>query len=315
MKKIILTLFILSFVIAKGQDFKCGDYLIDNRDGKIYATVLIGSQCWMKENLNIGLMISNTKVQTDNLLIEKYCYGDDSLNCTKFGALYQWQEAMDYQTSESVQGICPKGWYLPSDNDWKILEIYLGMTQKQADFKNDFRGTDQGTQIIQGGSSGFDALFAGVYHGVNKDFSGIGTYSYFWTSTSDTNAFQYRRGIRYDETRVFRGSANVDESPLYGYCIRCLKNTNSSIFYESDSHDIKIYPNPASDELFIEVNNYESMFSFQINNLLGQIVKTWTSNSAINAVNISDVTGGTYFIKITSNDGPFIIIKKVQIME
>ena len=63
--------------------FQCGDPLIDDRDGQSYATVQIGDQCWMAENLNVGLMLLTGEEITDNETIEKYCYGNDPANCDK----------------------------------------------------------------------------------------------------------------------------------------------------------------------------------------------------------------------------------------
>jgi len=54
--------------------------------------------------------------------MEKYCYNSDTNNCTIFGGLYQWDEMMQYNTQQGVQGICPQGWHIPTDEEWKILE-------------------------------------------------------------------------------------------------------------------------------------------------------------------------------------------------
>ena len=116
-----------STLVFGGNDF------IDSRDGKIYGTVQIGSQCWMSENLNIGTRINSGVIMTDNDTIEKYCYDNLEANCDTSGGLYRWDEMMQYVTTDSTQGICPKGWHLPGDEEWKTLEMYLGMSQSQAD--------------------------------------------------------------------------------------------------------------------------------------------------------------------------------------
>lgn len=95
--------------------------------GQTYNTVKIGTQCWFKENLNVGTRIDQTTGQhmANNGIIEKYCpctiwaLGDSF--CNIYGAIYQWDEAMQYTNVEGAQGICPPGWHIPSDNDWKIL--------------------------------------------------------------------------------------------------------------------------------------------------------------------------------------------------
>jgi len=66
------------------------------------------SQCWLKENIDLGNQINGTIAQSDNAVIEKYCFNDDANNCTLYGGLYQWNEMMKYiSDSVSIQGICP----------------------------------------------------------------------------------------------------------------------------------------------------------------------------------------------------------------
>jgi uncharacterized protein (TIGR02145 family) len=93
--------------------------------GQTYNTVIIGDQCWMNENLNIGTSILGTNDQTDNSLIEKYCYDNDEDYCDDYGGLYQWDEAMQYTTTVGAQGICPDGWHIPSYAEVTDLYQYL----------------------------------------------------------------------------------------------------------------------------------------------------------------------------------------------
>jgi uncharacterized protein (TIGR02145 family) len=91
--------------------------------------VVVGTQVWAKYNLNVGTMVpgtlggTNATNQTNNSILEKYCYENNPAYCTTYGGLYQWDEAMQYVTTEGAQGICPAGSHIPSDNDWKILEM------------------------------------------------------------------------------------------------------------------------------------------------------------------------------------------------
>ena len=97
--------------------------------GQVYHTVLIGTQCWMKENLNIGIMINGSYDQQNNGIIEKYCYANDTNNCNTYGGLYQWDEMMKYSTAENNQGICPEDWHIPTHNDMIHLSNFLGGTK------------------------------------------------------------------------------------------------------------------------------------------------------------------------------------------
>jgi uncharacterized protein (TIGR02145 family) len=91
-------------------------------EGQVYNTIQIFSQCWLKENLNVGMMIPEAKDQSNNGIIEKYCYNNEPDSCAKYGGLYRWDEMMQYTTQQGTQGICPPGWHLPTDEEWKVLE-------------------------------------------------------------------------------------------------------------------------------------------------------------------------------------------------
>ena len=208
----------------------CGDPITDARDGQTYNTVQIGTQCWMAENLNVGTMINGNSNQTNNGTIEKYCYGNNTTNCDTYGGLYQWDEMMQYVTTEGEQGICPTGWHLPTDNEWKTMEIYLGMTQAQADAWQ-WRGTDEGGKMKEAGtahwispntgatnSSGFNALPGGS-RGTSGAFGFDGGDAYFWSSGVGLYGARFRQ-LNYYGAQVYRA---MDEQ-AYGYSVRCVRD-------------------------------------------------------------------------------------------
>ena len=94
--------------------------------GQTYGTILIGTQCWFKENLNVGNKINYTINQTNNAIVEKYCYDNLESKCDVYGGLYQWNEMMQYSNTPGIQGICPFGWHLPTNQEWTILSNNLG---------------------------------------------------------------------------------------------------------------------------------------------------------------------------------------------
>jgi len=127
--------------------------------------------------------------------------------------------------------LCPTGWRIPNDEEYKTLEKYLGMTQGQADTYG-WRGTDQGTSIkstsgwFNGGngtnSSGFNGLPGGYRYGADGGFYDIGKLSYFWSSTQyeyDALKGTYRR-IDYNMSTIFREGT----SKKGGKFVRCIKN-------------------------------------------------------------------------------------------
>jgi len=199
--------------------FICGQLLTDTRDGQQYTTVLIGSQCWMAKNLNIGQQISGTQIPGNNQIIEKYCYGDTLGACNIYGGMYMWDELMQYVTTESTQGICPNGWHIPSDNEWKILEVSLGMTQSEADLSNTWRGAHIGTALKAGGSSGFDALLGGGRWS-NGAYMFINQMGYYWTST-ESGANAWRRCLSASDNTVGRWDTF---SKVFAFHVRCVKS-------------------------------------------------------------------------------------------
>lgn len=179
--------------------------------------IIIGSQKWAKANLNVGTMVTGATEQTNNSILEKYCYNNDEANCTANGAFYQWNEAMQYVTTEKAQGVCPAGSHIPSDNEWKTLEMQLGMTQAQADTTN-WRGTDQGTQLKPTGSSGLNLLLAGNRNN-GGSFSGLPSNILLWSSSESSTSAWYRQLA----TAQMDVNRNIT-SKLYGFSIRCLAN-------------------------------------------------------------------------------------------
>jgi uncharacterized protein (TIGR02145 family) len=158
----------------------CGDSLVDDRDGKAYATICLGGLCWMATNLDVGTQIATTVQQADPVVIQKYCYNDDAAMCTAFGGLYQWDHAMQYSEMEGAPGICPAGWRIPTDQEWKDLEIALGMDPVVADQDN-WRGPGVGTALKPGGGSGFEAPLSGMsVSGYSYNYP---YYGYYWTSS------------------------------------------------------------------------------------------------------------------------------------
>ena len=205
----------------------CG---IINYGARTYGTVIIGTQCWMAENLNIGTPISGTSSQANNGTIEKYCYDNSVPYCGVYGGLYQWDEMMQYVTTEGTQGICPTGWHLPTDAEWKSMEMYLGMSQTQADAIG-WRGTDEGSKLKEAGtahwtspntgatnSSGFTGL-PGGYRNTDGSFDFRMNDGNMWSSSMYYSS-AWLRTLNYQSAQVHRGY--FDKS--LGYSVRCVRD-------------------------------------------------------------------------------------------
>lgn len=102
--------------------FVCGDFLSDV-DSNSYATVKLGDQCWMQENLkttkykngvSISKLTDNTAWANDSSGAYS-CYNNNDGNCSSYGALYN-----GYAVKNS-NGLCPEGWRVASNMDYYYL--------------------------------------------------------------------------------------------------------------------------------------------------------------------------------------------------
>ncbi|MCX6270186.1 MAG: hypothetical protein NTU44_03030, partial [Bacteroidetes bacterium] len=203
--------------------------------GQTYNTVQIGTQCWMKENLNIGTMVTSVNTGYDhsdvsnNGIIEKYCYNNDPANCDIYGGLYDWNEMMQYTTIPGTQGICPTGWHIPTDAEWCTLTTVLDATVNCS--VNGTSGTNAGGRMKETGTthwyspntgatneSGFTALGAGCrdWYGY---FSGLSVDAIFWSSSEYSTPGGIYNGLDYNSAKVRR----YGYFKTTGFSLRCAR--------------------------------------------------------------------------------------------
>jgi uncharacterized protein (TIGR02145 family) len=188
------------------------DTIVTDIEGNVYPVVKIGKQIWMAENLKVTKDPEGTPVNS-------YCYDDNPAFEDKYGRLYTWDVAMNGSVIEMAQGICPDGWHIPSDEEWKTLEMYLGMTEEEADMENIWRGDGVGTSLIEGGSSGYEARLCGRRSSIGS-YMLIDLYEYVWTSTEYGNN-AWRRCLNGSDPKVGRWNTFPK---TYGFSVRCIKN-------------------------------------------------------------------------------------------
>ena len=163
-------------MICEGSNF----IFTDNRDGKKYKIVVIGSQTWMAENLNYNA--SGSKCGIDN--VNAVSDANTSI-CDTYGRLYDWSTAVS---------ACPTGWHLPSFAEWKALMRFVNncspysngcaeagkLLKSVRGWWDDYIGEDRyGFSALPGGSASYDGNF---------NFFGGG---YWWSSTDEYNADDY----------------------------------------------------------------------------------------------------------------------------
>jgi uncharacterized protein (TIGR02145 family) len=145
-------------------------------------------------------------------------YNNDTTYAKKYGRLYSWNDAMNGSVEEKAQGLCPAGWHIPSDEEFKILEMSLGMSEAEANMVNVWRGSSVGTKLKAGGESGYDAYMAGQHY--NGRFSLLNQWEYMWTSSEYGNS-AWRRCL--SSTRSTKGRYNTF-TKSYGFSVRCVKD-------------------------------------------------------------------------------------------
>lgn len=193
------------------------------------CTVVIGTQTWMCYNLNVGTQLATgSTTSSDNGIVEKWCpapnntAGDvDNIqyaaNCTTDGGLYQWGEAMGYVTTPGAQGICPSGFHIPTDAEFKTL--VEGQATAGCESSTGWQCDPAGTKLKSGGTSGFEGILAGIRDSAGS-FLGRTTDAGFWSSSQyDASTFWYR-GLTSGLATVYRWRYNNTR----GFSVRCLKD-------------------------------------------------------------------------------------------
>lgn len=178
--------------------------------GQVYNTVLIGNQCWLKENLNYEAGNS-------------WCYDNDPSNCDTYGRLYDWETALT---------VCPPGWHLPSDDEWKILEGTVDSQYPVGDPEWDdlgWRGLDAAKNLksssgwYNNGNGtdlyGFGALPGGSRHS-GGTFDSLGRIGCWWSSSESSGTYVWYRNLDYD----YGGSGRGSHYKTNGFSVRCLKD-------------------------------------------------------------------------------------------
>ncbi len=241
-----------------GSYLSCGD-VIDNRDGEVYKTVQIGQQCWLAENLRYLPTVTGPNGEVNIEVPQYYVYGytsadnsvidaKETFNYQTYGVLYNYLSVspggfFDSDTMLNIQGVCPTGWHIPSDADWRDLEMHLGLSEVECG-QYGYRGEDIASMLAGNcylwndgaleevdvfGNTGFDALPAGD-RSSNGGFYNIGNLSNFWSSSVFETSFV--------DNLIYRMVSNNNPGLYLGHyypnhkasSLRCVMNSQQEIF-------------------------------------------------------------------------------------
>lgn len=232
--------------------FTCGSPFTDVRDGKSYNTILIGSQCWMAQNLDYGTYVAiSGSAQAAGTKFCQNLSGVNDATCP-IGGLYEWANMMNGSAScngtgagqpgctTPVQGLCPVGWHVPSHYEWTLLEKNAGSNPGAFPYdvttNNVWLGTDEGGNLKETpicgtlpcwftpntgatNSSGFAALPGGIEQG--GSFYNCGTAGDWWSATENGATFAWNRRLIKNQATVFRFNAFDKVS---AFSVRCVKD-------------------------------------------------------------------------------------------
>ena len=294
MKKVILLFACCSFLMG-------GNYAqtVTDIDGNVYNTVTIGTQVWLKENLkttkfNDGNSIPNITDATAwaSLTTPAYCWynNDEPANKNTYGALYNWR------TVNSGK-LCPSGLHVPTDLEWTELTDYLG-GENLAGGKLKETGTLHWNSPNTGATNetGFTALPGGnrAYY---RLFCGIGDFGFWWSTTEHETRYAWYRQLH----QGFSFVMNAYHDEQMGLSVRCLRNTPAEIKEIKNPVEIQIYPNPATDKLYIHCDEIQNM-RMQLFNIVGECVLQTELNKYTNEIDISSLLRGIYILKLTGTN-------------
>ena len=301
-------------------------------DGNIYATVIIGSQEWVSENLNVSKYNDGTIIPqvTDpaawaNLTTGAWCYyNNDPANGLIYGKLYNYYAVAgihDTIASTPNKVLAPTGFHVPTDTNWTDLTDYLGgLLVAGGEMKEIGTAHWMSPNTGATNSSGFTGLSDGFRFDYGF-FFGVGSYANWWSSTEYTNITTnttdvWIRHLDHDNSAVTRSAA----LKASGFSVRLI---NDTLFSDSPSNietiegkTINVYPNPTSDYVVIDLGNLTNSgdWNYTVTNTIGQEIKKGYFTTQQTIINLNDITGeGLYMVKIHDVSGSYFITKKVQL--
>jgi uncharacterized protein (TIGR02145 family) len=288
-------------------------------DGNLYNSVIIGTQEWMKENLNVSKYSDGTIIpqvtdptQWANLTTSAWCYyNNDPTNGPIYGKLYNWYAVAGIYDAASLNNpalrkqLVPNGWHVPSNQEWITLINYLDPTAVLPN-QNIAGGAMKSTSTIlwnspntsATNSSGFTGLPGGYRDHYNGTFNNIGFYGNWWSSSVANTTDYWYNFLSFEDGQAYRNNANGHYFRTVGFSVRCLGDSSlSSATIEINS--LKLYPNPVVRVLNIKTDNNLLNQPYSIIDGLGRTVLNGKLNEVDTTINVEQLSKGIYYLKVS----------------
>lgn len=195
----LVILFSFNLIAACRHSGSNTDLVVVDIDGNRYRAVQIGTQVWMTENLRVTRTFGGEPALS-------YLPNDDSNSVKTYGRLYDWHTAIR---------VAPKGWHIPTDDDWKVLGEYLGNLGASKLKDSLYWHTDKSAT----NETGFSARPTGYWNESGFD-NRFGLTTVFWSSTQVDSHFVWSRTISANHDTLRR----APQHPQYGFSVRCIKD-------------------------------------------------------------------------------------------
>ncbi|MBL0310221.1 MAG: T9SS type A sorting domain-containing protein [Bacteroidetes bacterium] len=323
MNRLIVTILIAVAILCSTLAYS---QTVTDIDGNVYQTVRIGTQTWLKENLKATHYRNGDaipEVQDSVLWVAQktgaWCNNENlPANGDIYGRLYNWYVVND------PRNIAPQGWHIPSDAEWKKLEIFLGMPPQVANLA-DYRGTKEANALKLAdtttywtldccpapglsknkgtNSSGFSALGSGYRIYLNAgghytSFQAPTGNAQFWSSTLQNDSTAWLRHLCTYHEDIYRSPWPLQN----GSSIRLIQDTALVLDLEKrGNNQMDIYPNPAKSYFNVVLNNVGNS-QLQIFNVVGELVLQSELNENRNLVSIENLSKGVYIVKLADRD-------------
>lgn len=184
-------------------------------ESKTYATVVIGTQTWMAENLAwLPSVHERSDISYTDVKCYVYAYNGTDVSAAKSESNYSTYGAL-YNFPAAIRA-CPTGWHLPTNTEWTTLENYLGANAGSQLKSSSTLWTTGG--IAGSNTSNFSALPGGHYG--STEFDGVGYYGFWCTATTYLSSYAYCRNMSWD----YSGVNSVTNPQNAGFSVRCLKD-------------------------------------------------------------------------------------------